>query len=334
MQRHGGHTGRQSYQSVYSSAEELKDLLSRVYGPSVSLTGARDPGFSFRLSTVRDGMLALSHCYTSDDLDSSFNSDNDDIVIITRQRGDFAIRTWCGDHPLSRDLGYVFTMNHAIGYCSTRSTANTTLQIARAGFDAALRRYGDEPAAPWSGIQHFPLAGSFGHLIQALAIRYRENFERRVGCAYSEASLNLIRDAAIVGVAELVSRGADGPRREAVAASRRNVMRAVDLINGQSEPLTIHDLASTLGISVRALQDGFRKHLDTSPHRLLKTGRIEGARRDLLSGEVGSVREAAAKWGFSNIARFNQEYFAVVGGYPRDTLRGWHGDDAGRLRRR
>lgn len=322
MRSHGGRTGRESYNSVYRSTEELKALLSRVYGPSVDLTGARDANFKFRVSTFHDGMLALSHCYTSDDLNSSFNSDNDDIVIITRQQGDFAIHTRNDDHPLARDVGFVFTMNHAIGYSSTKSTANTTLQIARSGFDAALRHYCEEPADPWSGIQSFPLAGGFGHLIQALAIRYRENFERRAGCTYSETSLKLIRDAAIVGVAELVSRGDEAVQRQRLSASRRNVMRAVDMINGQTAPLTIHDLAAALNISVRALHDGFRKHLNASPHNLLKTGRIEGARRDLLSGEVGSVHEAAAKWGFSNIARFNREYFAVVGGYPRDTLRG------------
>lgn len=332
MRGSSGQTDRRSYQSVYRSMEELKTLLVRVYGPSVSLSGADDSKFSFGVSTFRDDLLAFSHCHTSDDLNSSFDAGSDDIVIITRPRGDFVIHAWDGDHRLSRDVGFVFTMNHAVGYSSSKSTTTTTLQIGRAGFDAVLRQYAEEAPPRWSGIQSFPLGGGFGHLLQALASRYRENFESHAAYHYSETGLNLVRSAAMVAVAELISRGADGHRRERFAASRRNVMRAVDLINSQTSPLTIHDLATDLDISVRALQDGFRKHLNTSPHSLLKTGRIEGARRDLISGKVGSVREAAAKWGFSNLARFNQEYFAVLGGYPKDTLRAWRADDEHRLR--
>lgn len=327
-----GQTGRISHQSLYRSQEELKHVLTRVYGPSVHLTGAGDSTFNFKISTFRDALLTLSYCQTSSDLVSSFNADSDDILIITRQRGDFAIHTWCGDYPLAADVGFVFTMNHAIGYSSTRSTANTTFQIARSGFDAALQQYAENMPTRWSGIQDFPLGGAFGHLIQALSRRYRENFESRPGLTYSDASLNLIRNAAMIAIAELVSSGHDGHRREKFVASRRNVMRAVDMINGQAEPLTIHNIAASLGISVRALQDGFRKHLNISPHSLLKTGRIEGARRALMSGEAGSVREAATKWGFSNLTRFTQEYWAAVGEYPADTLRMW--SDGRRLGRR
>ena len=318
MRSTGGHSGRACYKSEYRSVEELKTLLCRVYGPTVALDGAGDPGFNFRTSTFRDGLIALSHCYTSDDLNSSFNADSDDIIIITKPRGDFAIRTWCGDYPLSRDVGFVFTMNHATGYSSTRSTATTTLQIDRAGFEAALRQYCDDVPAQWSGIQDFSLQGGFGHLVQALSSRYRESFE--TAGQPSRASLDLVQSAAIVAIAELMTRRHDSPCREKQVASRRNVMRAVDLINSQTAPFTIHDLAARLNISVRALQDGFRKHLNASPHNLLKTGRIEGARRDLIAGRVGSIREAAAKWGFSNLARFSQEYHGVVGESPRDTL--------------
>lgn len=318
MQGIGGRSGRRSYTSEYRSVEEVRTLLANVYGPSVSLAGSDDDDFSFRTSVVRDGLLSLSHCHTSGDLTSSFDAGSDDIIILTKLRGDFAIRTRRGNHAQPRDVGFVFTMNHATGYVSTRSTATAALQIDRSGFDAALRQYAEDAPAKWSGIQDFSLAGGFGHLIQALSAAYRESFAA-AGQA-SEASLDLIRSAAVVAIAELINRGHDSQRREKQVASRRNVMRAVELIHGQTAPLTIHDLASALDISVRALQDGFRKHLNASPHNVLKTGRIEGARRDLLSGKAGSVRDAAARWGFSNIARFSQDYRSVVGELPRETL--------------
>jgi len=328
MQGTSGQTGRTSFRSVYRSVDEVKARLASIYGPSLRLESAAGANFTFRTANFADDVLSLCQCCTSDDLSSSFNSDSDDIVITTQSRGDFAIRTRRGDHRLSQNVGVVFTMNHAIGYASARSTAISTIQIARSGFDAALRQYAEDVPAGWSGLRSFSLGGGFGHLIQALTNRYRENFETRAECAYSETSLTLVRDAAIVAIAELIARGGDYRHREKLIASRRNVMRAVDQINSQTAPLTIHDLAASLGISVRALQDGFRKHLNASPHSLLKTGRLEGARRDLMSGRASSVREAAARWGFSNLARFSQEYHAVAGMYPKDTLRLWR-DGAG-----
>lgn len=318
MQGIGGRSGRRSYTSEYRSVEEVRTLLAGVYGPSVSLAGSGGDTFSFRTSTVRDGVLSLCHCHTSDDLTSSFDTDCDDIIILTKLRGDFAIRTRRSNHPQFRDVGSVFTMNHATGYSSTRSTATASLQIGRNDFDAALRQYAEDTPARWSGIQDFSLTGGLGHLIQALSTAYRESFEATGHT--SEASLDLIRSAAVVAIAELINRGHDDHRRERQVASRRNVMRAVELIHGQTAPLTIHDLASALDISVRALQDGFRKHLNASPHSVLKTGRIEGARRDLLSGKAGSVRDAAKRWGFSNLARFSQDYRSVVGELPKETL--------------
>lgn len=322
-------SGRTSFKSVYRSVEELEALLVGVYGPSLRLENVDNPKINFRTCNFRDEIVSISDCYTSDDLKSSFQADSDDVLIMTRSKGAFAVHTPNGDYPLSRSLGLVFTMDHANGYSSTRMTSTTVIQIRRAAFDAALSQYSEDAPSKWSGVQSFSLASGFGHLVEALSNRYRENFSSRADCNYSETSLDLIRNAAMVSIAELASRESDLGRREKFIASRRNVMRAVELINSQTAPLTIHDLATSLDISVRALQDGFRKHLNTSPHSLLKTGRIEGARRDLLSGKAPSVREAATRWGFSNIARFNHEYFTVLGRYPKETLSLWLEDDDG-----
>ncbi len=318
-------SGQTSFQSLYRNLGELRFLLSNIYDAPVKLERLEDSDFIFRMSKFGNHAFSLCDSYTSG-IASSFESDNDDIVIKTRSRGGYDIQTWNDSYQLSHDIGFVYTAGHAIGYATTKATAISTIQIERAMFDETLRRYSEKPPAKWSGIHGFTLGGGFGYLIQALSNRYRENFSSLAECNFSEMSLKLIQEAAIVAIAELIASGVDPVRGEKVTISRRNVMRAVEMINNQTEPLTIHDLASALGISVRALQDGFRKHLNMSPHSLLKTGRIEGARRDLLSGKAATVREAAAKWGFSNLARFNQEYFEVVGKYPRDTLRLWSGD--------
>jgi AraC-like DNA-binding protein len=312
-------SGRTSYKSVFRALGDVKDLLSVIYDAPVHLRTLNDDDFLFRTANYGDQAFLLCDSYTSG-VRSSFESDNDDIVIKIRSRGGYEIRTRSDDYHLSHDIGFAYTANHAIGYSTAQATAITTLQIKRSVFDQTLEHYSENLPNRWSGIREFPITGGFGNLIQALLNRYRENFDGRPHCNFSETSLHLVQDAAIVAVAELVTSGIDSVKGERFSASRRNVMQAVDMINTQTEPLTIHDLATALGISVRALQDGFRRHLNQSPHNLLKAGRLEGARRDLIAGKVTSVREAAAKWGFSNLARFNHEYHAVIGKYPKDTL--------------
>ncbi|MDQ0390356.1 helix-turn-helix domain-containing protein [Labrys monachus] len=95
----------------------------------------------------------------------------------------------------------------------------------------------------------------------------------------------------------------------------------MDIIRIQNTPLTIHDLAEMLGISVRILQAGFRKHAGSPPPHLSRLARLEGAHRDLASGVTPTIADAARKWGFSNAGRFAGEYFKVVGEFPSDTIR-------------
>lgn len=307
-----------SFRSIYNSIEETQVLLSSVYGSEVKIEGPSE--FRFEMSYVGNDVFALCDSTTTGGETIWLNTDNDDIVIKRRVRGSFDLTTRSGEFQLAQGIGLIYTPSHIISCRSGKSTALSSLRINRAAFEAGLSEYAEQTVPHWSGVLGFSLNDGFGHLIQALANKFRENFETRTDYVYSETSLKLIQDAVIFAIAEFITGGTDQDRGEKASVSKRNIMRAVDLINSQTAPLTIHDLAASLGISVRALQVGFRKHLNTSPHNVLKTGRIEGARRDMMAGRVASVREAASKWGFSNLARFNQEYLAVVGELPKESL--------------
>jgi AraC-like DNA-binding protein len=68
------------------------------------------------------------------------------------------------------------------------------------------------------------------------------------------------------------------------------VRRACELIRAQaSEPIRIVDIAEMLGVSVRHLQAGFRRHLDTTPHRFLRECRLELANTKLISALPGDT---------------------------------------------
>ncbi|TQM01927.1 AraC family transcriptional regulator [Pseudonocardia kunmingensis] len=115
-----------------------------------------------------------------------------------------------------------------------------------------------------------------------------------------------------------------GPPNRAVAPAR--VRRAVELIRDHAaEELTVEDVATAVGVGVRALQQGFRTHVGTTPTAYLRQVRLERVRAELLAGtaESGvSVTEVALRWGFAHLGRFALAYRSAFGEPPSATLRG------------
>ncbi len=82
---------------------------------------------------------------------------------------------------------------------------------------------------------------------------------------------------------------------------------------------TVAQLCQDLGVSRRTLQNGFQQVLDVSPLTYLKAVRLGHARRALK--QVGSVTEAATAYGFWHFGHFSQDYQAMFGERPSQTLR-------------
>ncbi|MEW9515453.1 AraC family transcriptional regulator [Streptomyces tubercidicus] len=106
--------------------------------------------------------------------------------------------------------------------------------------------------------------------------------------------------------------------------ARRLVRRACALIQDHyGEPLTVGDIAEALGVSVRTLQDGFRRELDTTPMAYLRSCRLDLVHRQLrTAGARASVTAIALEHGFVHMGRFASEYRTRFGESPSTTLRG------------
>jgi AraC-like DNA-binding protein len=116
----------------------------------------------------------------------------------------------------------------------------------------------------------------------------------------------------------------DELRAPVATTAPATVARAVEFVNAHAaEPLTVADIGQAVGLSVRALQRGFRAHLDSSPGQVLRTARLRRAHDDLREGDptTTSVATIAGRWGFTNHGRFSQEYRKVYGVRPAETLR-------------
>lgn len=107
--------------------------------------------------------------------------------------------------------------------------------------------------------------------------------------------------------------------------SREAVRAAVDVVEANpTEYLSTARLATAMGVSVRALQAGFRAVLGTTPHAYVLDVRLRRAHNELVSAhpdDGATVTEIARRWGFGNVGRFAEQYRSVYGEKPSETLR-------------
>jgi AraC-like DNA-binding protein len=122
---------------------------------------------------------------------------------------------------------------------------------------------------------------------------------------------------------------ADHPHRDGVAAAPklvapRAVRTALDIIEAEAHlPLTVSALAARSHVSARSLQEGFRRHLGTSPMAYLRDVRLRRAHQTLQQSDPSTttVASIAYQWGFSNLGRFAATHKARYGVPPAVTLR-------------
>jgi AraC-like DNA-binding protein len=112
----------------------------------------------------------------------------------------------------------------------------------------------------------------------------------------------------------------DAPAEPARPAA---VREAMDIIETSPQmPLTTATLAMQCHVSVRTLQEGFRRHLGMSPMAYLRTVRLRHAHRDLRSANPAHVTVAsiARRWGFSHLGRFAAAHKSMFGETPLQVL--------------
>jgi AraC-like DNA-binding protein len=101
------------------------------------------------------------------------------------------------------------------------------------------------------------------------------------------------------------------------------IQRARDFIDAHaSEAIRLGDLARVLGVGLRSLQSGFRRHVGCSPREYLMNCRLQLARSRLLSADPSTkVSTVAFDCGFSDLAVFSTKYRLMYGELPSETLR-------------
>lgn len=110
-------------------------------------------------------------------------------------------------------------------------------------------------------------------------------------------------------------------------AQPRHVTRACDYIdNHADQPLTVAQIAGAACISVRALEEGFRRHLGCTPMVYLREKRLalahDSLRKAARDGLPTTLSDIAYQHGFFHLGRFAAYYKARFGKSPSATLKG------------
>ncbi len=98
--------------------------------------------------------------------------------------------------------------------------------------------------------------------------------------------------------------------------TQTTVSRALRLIEeGALDHGGVEDLALKLGVGSRHLSRLFQKHVGASPVQVAKTVRVQRAKRLLDTGGL-SMKDIAARSGFSSVRRFNAVFSELYGRAP------------------
>jgi AraC-like DNA-binding protein len=128
----------------------------------------------------------------------------------------------------------------------------------------------------------------------------------------------------LLGALDLAFEGGSSGKlsnNEELRDNLRTLKAIDDLIDSKlSMPIYSQDIASTLGISVRALTNLMVKANGKSLHRYLRLRRLWAVRRELLKGDPRiQIKEVALNAGFWHLSDFASKYALEFGELPSTT---------------
>lgn len=166
----------------------------------------------------------------------------------------------------------------------------------------------------------FDITAGAGRSWRGLVDMVLTDLEREDGLATAPLAAEALQVAVVDGlIVSLATTPQDAVADR--ATPDRVVRRAALLIEEHcAEPLGTLDIADAVGVSIRALQAGFKLHLDTTPMAYLRQARLERVRQSLSDGTAQSVTEAATTWGITHLGRLSGDYRTAFGETPSETL--------------
>lgn len=233
----------------------------------------------------------------------------------------------CGGETVvaDRTTGAVLSLSEPVTVHRSAGSPQLIVRIERAALEDQLRTLGAEVSSPLRFAPAMDLTSVAARSWRRLVDLLRVEAEEDGALVHVEAALAQFRSLLLTQLLALQPSNYSDALRQGVAAPVPRVLqRAVDLLRDHAhESLTVDDVAVAVGISVRTLQQGFRRHLGSTPTEYLRDIRLDLVHGTLEAGDPGTltVTDVAYRWGFTHLGRFAGDYRRRFAEPPSATLR-------------
>jgi AraC-like DNA-binding protein len=304
-----------------SDLSETVHMVSRVYCPHEVHIRGSNHGLTSRLEVLRGGDQPVISLRYSTPVRIDAGDFHRLMLMMTcvggsgtaQQNSDTVVWHRGQTIPLSPNLGTLFDFDGAFAHSSVRLDIGHIEELCARRLNQPLERPLKFDLTPFSS----ELEAAWQRAVELLL-----GYEA-AGTQLPEAATKNLNDFMMSLVLDLHPHNySDALRRPHALAAPRVIREAEALMRASSAGTSISDIASTLGVSVRGLEAGFREWKQTTPMQYLRQVRLESVRASLLNPSAStSVTEVALDNGFVHLARFSAYYRAAFGEYPSETLR-------------
>lgn len=272
------------------------------------------------------GACRLWSCSSSTGMKVSYQAvlDRDAHVVYLPQTG--RMRFLQGSRLHESEPGSLFFGNLAsfdeVVICPQRT--HHALSIANATIvDCLTSLLGEAATKPLVFSQLMPLETETGQQLEALLSFLWQYMQHATGGPAQRCHRQLIETVMMIILEKVPHNYTEIIQKTASDAAPLRLRRAIEFVHAHAaDTISIVDISKAAGISVRALQLSFQEFKGTTPMAYLKAVRLKNAREDLIrrDGPV-TVGQIAAKWGFTHVGRFAQQYRDMYGETPSQTIR-------------
>jgi AraC-like DNA-binding protein len=308
-----------------TDVDETRDLLNRFYYPLViGVPGGRD-GFSLELGVIQLGPLTVGQLALSA-ATTLFAQELDAYHVTLPLTGPVYTRHHHAEVIADPSTAAVFGPARPVYTVHPSHTRELDIKIEQSALEAELAaQLGHPVEGPLDLASSMSLTDGAG---RGWA-RFVRMVHGEIGNAESLVHHPLIGEQLRQGVISglllsLPHRYRDELLQPPLPMPPRALRRVLDAIHDEPErPFTVTTLAGIGGMSVRSLQEGFRRYVDAPPMAYLQQVRLAQARTTLRTADPATTTVAAVahRWGFAHLGRFASTYRAKFGESPSETLR-------------
>jgi AraC-like DNA-binding protein len=305
--------------------DQARSVLNRFYFPAAVGTPEGADGFGLSVEVIQLGPLTVGQISFSGPV-SLVVAELDAYHVSMPTSGRMRSRHAGREVVAGPSTAILFGPGHAVHTMHDANSAELAVKIEQGALEQELAGLLGRPVdGPIDLPPSVDLSGGPGHSWSRLVRLLRDELEYKESLIYQPLIAEQLRGSVLSGLllslphryqAELTAPATPGPPRA--------IRRVVDAVQEEPErPFSVTDLAKIAGMSVRSLQEGFRRHLGCTPMAYLQQVRLLRAHEGLRLADPlrTTVAAVAHRWGFAHLGRFASTYRERFGEQPSDTLR-------------